>query len=351
MDDAVYLERSLELARHGLGLTSSNPLVGCVIVADGSILGEGYHHRFGGPHAEVLAINQVQDESLLRKSTLYVNLEPCSHHGKTPPCTDLIIKKGIPRVVIGCKDPNPLVSGSGIKKMEQAGIEVITGLHEKESRFLNRRFITFHEQKRPWIILKWAETQDGFMDALRNAAESPSINWITHPRLKMLVHRWRHESDAILAGAGTVMHDDPLLTTREWPGNNPLRVIIDMKGELDKHFQVFHADAETWFYSPSFPQQPHSTLRIFPVAETLVSTLGKILYDLYRNNITSLFVEGGKRILETFIDAGLWDEARIFTGSLRFGKGLPAPVIPGLDPVLHAFGNDILRIGYRCKQL
>lgn len=343
MNDRIWMMRCLELAHHGAGLVSPNPMVGSVIVADGRIIGEGYHHRYGGPHAEVEAIRSVDQCDLLRKSTLYVNLEPCSHHGKTPPCSDLIIEKGIPRVVIGSVDTNPKVAGNGIKRMQDAGVEVITGIAEAECRWLNRAFFTYHGQKRPYIILKWAETEDGFIDVLRETKGEPVINWITDARLRLLVHRWRDEADAILAGAGTVHNDNPELTTREWPGKHPLRIVMDHDGNLKPHpYKVFSPEAPTWLFTPNRHPMPE-TVVVMPASGTRSDMLLRMCSALYDRQILTLLVEGGQQMLESMINAGLWDEARVFTGAKRFGRGLKAPVIHGTHKASYHFGDDLLR--------
>jgi diaminohydroxyphosphoribosylaminopyrimidine deaminase / 5-amino-6-(5-phosphoribosylamino)uracil reductase len=344
MNDRVWMMRCLELAQLGGGLVSPNPMVGSVIVADGHIIGEGYHHRYGGPHAEVEAIRSVHRIDLLRKSTLYVNLEPCSHHGKTPPCSDLIIETGIPRVVIGCMDTNPKVAGRGVKRLQDAGVEVITGIAESESRWLNRAFFTYHGQKRPYIILKWAETEDGFIDVLRETGGDPVINWITDARLRLLVHRWRDESDAILVGAGTVRNDNPELTTREWPGKNPLRIVMDPDGSLNPHpYKVFSPEAPTWLYSTNLQLRPEAVV-VMDGSGPRKDLLLRMCSALYDHQVLTLLVEGGQQMLESMINAGLWDEARVFTGAKRFVNGLKAPVIHSIHRESVSFGSDLLRL-------
>lgn len=348
MDDRHYMSRCLELAGKGLGSTAPNPLVGCVIVHNEQIIGEGFHRRYGGPHAEVLAVKSVTDQSLLSLSTLYVNLEPCSHHGKTPPCADMIISKRIPKVVIGNVDCNPLVSGRGIRRLQDAGIDVVSGVMQEESRVLNRRFFTYHEQKRPYIILKWAQSCDGFLDVERRPDVKPQINWITDTRLRMLVHRWRSEEGAILVGAGTVKNDDPELTTRDWPGANPLRIVVDTNGEITADHKVFNDQAETWFYTP-LPIKGRDKMIVRDTSTFKDRILSQILDDLHEKSIQSVIIEGGGHILKSFTDAGLWDEARIFTGTVNFGAGVPAPSVQGYDHRSGFIGKDHIRICYRCK--
>ncbi len=343
MNHSKYMNRCFELAVHGEGLTGSNPLVGCVIAAEGRIIGEGYHNSFGGLHAEVVAIGNVSERNLLPDATLYVNLEPCSHHGKTPPCTDLIISRNIKQVVVGALDSNPSVAGRGIQKLRDAGIEVITGIEVASSRWLNRHFFSFHERKRPWVILKWAQTEDGFIDMHRKHHESPSINWITDPKLRILVHRWRGFTDAVLVGAGTIKNDNPELTTRFWPGRNPLRIVIDTDSELDAGFRVFDNSAETWLYSGQ-PKMFNDTTIFLGLPENISDLPVRILNDLYNKGLQSLTIEGGRKTLDLFIKSGLWDEARIFTGSVKFGIGLQSPEIEGEDIALFQPGRDNLRI-------
>ena len=231
MEHEKFMQRCLELAAIGSGYVAPNPMVGCVIVANDLIIGEGYHRIFGGPHAEVNAFDEVENEDLLSSATLYVSLEPCSHFGKTPPCVDLIISKKIQRVVIGCRDSNPAVSGKGIDRLKRAGIEVIEGVLENECRWLNKRFFTFHERQRPYIVLKWAQTQDGYIDRIRGEASS-GINWVTSETTKSLVHKWRSEEQSILVGRNTIINDNPSLTVREYDGRNPIRIVIDSQLQI-----------------------------------------------------------------------------------------------------------------------
>lgn len=308
----MYMGRCLDLAKNGEGHTSPNPMVGCVIVHQGRIIGEGYHHKAGEPHAEVNAIRSVTETELLGTSTLYVSLEPCSHWGKTPPCADLIISKGIPRVVIGMVDPFESVSGNGVRKLREAGVEVIVGVLEQECRVLNRRFITYHTQKRPYITLKWAQTIDGYLDNNR-PADVPAT-WMTGPVAKTLVHGLRAGSDAILTGTNTIERDNPSLTVRDSGGESPLRVVLDRNLRLSPQAHVFDGEVEslvlteTGNASAARVRYPRCT-----VAEVSFSegwrTILKILYDL---KIQSLFVEGGAEVLRSLIDAGLWDEAYVF---------------------------------------
>jgi diaminohydroxyphosphoribosylaminopyrimidine deaminase/5-amino-6-(5-phosphoribosylamino)uracil reductase len=257
----TYINRCLELALPGLGNTAPNPMVGSVIVHGWHIIGEGFHHRFGGPHAEVNAVNSVKDKTLLRNSVLYVNLEPCSHSGKTPPCAEMIIEAGIPEVVIGTADPNPIVSGNGIKKLEHAGIRVTTGILEKQCIALNRRFITFHSRKRPYIILKWAQTSDGFIDVLRENQGISRPTWISNEISRKLVHKWRSEEQAILVGTQTAILDNPQLNVREWTGNSPIRMVIDRQLKLSKKLNLFNNSSTTIVFNEFSLQGRPNTLR------------------------------------------------------------------------------------------
>ncbi len=301
MSDETYMQRCLQLAALGLGKTSPNPMVGAVIVHQDTVIGEGYHHRCGEAHAEVNAINSVKDKALLKESTLYVNLEPCSHFGKTPPCADAIIRHGIPKVVIGSIDYHDKVNGAGIQKLRDAGVEVVENICEKECEELNRRFFTFHRQHRPYIILKWAKTRDGYMDIDRSNNDVNSY-WITNYALKVLSHKWRSEEDAILVGFQTMANDCPQLTTREYPGKDPQRFVMQRGTEN----------------IASLPYTP------------LPDNVQEATDELYQFNIQSVIIEGGRKTLEKFIAADLWDEARILVGNQTWGKGIPAPNTPGI---------------------
>ena len=246
--DENYMMRCLELAEHGRQTVAPNPMVGSVIVHDGKIIGEGFHRKYGGPHAEVNAINSVENQKLLKHSTLYVNLEPCAHHGKTPPCSDLIIAKQIPKVVIGSKDIFAKVAGKGIEKMKNAGIDIKVGVLEKESLELNKRFFIFHEQKRPYIILKWAETIDGYIDIDRKK-ENNGISWITHPYLRIPVHKWRSEEAGIIIGTNTALNDNPKLNTRLWYGKNPVRFVLDRNLSLPSDLSIFDGEIPTYIFT------------------------------------------------------------------------------------------------------
>lgn len=343
-----YMQRCLDLASLGFGNTAPNPMVGSVIVYKNRIIGEGYHHRAGEPHAEVNAIHAVKDKGLLQKSVLYVNLEPCSHYGKTPPCANLIAQLKIPEVVIGTKDTASHVSGKGIEILKNAGSNVKVGILEKECRELNKRFFTFHENRRPYIILKWAETQDRFLDVSRNKNHPVQPTWITNEYSKTLVHKWRSEEQAILVGTNTAKYDNPLLTTRNWPGKNPLRIVFDRKLELSSGLKIFNAETETLVIADI--KAKHLTkkylnkkisIEFLDFNKRFEEQLMKVLLD---KNIQSLIIEGGEKVLNFFIEKKLWDEARVFTGNIFFIKGVNAPKIKGEIIKEEFLGNSKLSL-------
>lgn len=311
----TYIKRCLEIAKNGLGSTRPNPMVGSVVVHNNIIISEGYTSAYGGNHAEVNAINNVKDKSLLKEATIYVTLEPCAHFGKTPPCSDLIIKHQIPNVVIGCMDDNLQVAGKGIEKLKNAGCNVIVGVLENECKKHHKRFFTFHNKKRPYIILKWAESCDGFIAPESKNERKPV--WITNVFSRQLVHKWRTEEQAILVGTNTVLQDNPSLTARDWTGENPVRVVIDKTHKLsNNNYSVFNDAAETITISENnIDFSKHLAQQICEV--------------LFKKNINSVIIEGGAKTLQTFIDENLWDEARVFTGSIKFEKGIKAPKFSG----------------------
>jgi diaminohydroxyphosphoribosylaminopyrimidine deaminase/5-amino-6-(5-phosphoribosylamino)uracil reductase len=335
------MSRCIALAKNGLGTTYPNPMVGSVIVYDGKIIGEGWHKKAGEPHAEVNAVNSVQDKSLLKKATIYVSLEPCSHFGKTPPCCDLIIKNKIPNVVIGTVDPNIKVAGNGIKKLIEAGIHVTIGMLEDECNELNKRFFTFHQKKRPYIILKWAQSQDEFIAPLEKYERKPV--WITNTYSRQWVHKWRTEEQAILVGTQTVIDDNPKLNARDWHGNNPIRVVLDQNSRIPEENAVFDNQTKTIVltHSKSAISKENTT---FEVIDFKQNTAEKIVNSLYKHNIQSVIIEGGLQTLQTFIDANLWDEARVFTGKTFFGKGIKAPLLPKTNSKKHLIKKDELTI-------
>jgi len=322
-----FMQRCLHLALAGEGNVAPNPMVGCVIVHENKIIGEGFHREFGGPHAEVFAVNAVRNKELLTASTLYVSLEPCSPYGKTPPCTEMIIRNGIPRVVIGMQDPFPLVAGKGIERLKDAGIMTTTGILEKECRELNRRFLTFHQQKRPYIILKWAQTMDGFIDEVRRNTGIRYSNRISGTLAHRLVHRQRTSEDAVLVGTQTALNDNPELTAREWRGKSPLRIVIDRSLKLPSSLKLMDQKHETIVFNEVKSQQSEniSLIRI-DFSGDVLTQIFDVLYNL---NIQSLIVEGGAFTLQKFIERNFWDEAYIYTGDKWFFKGLKAPAITG----------------------
>lgn len=336
-----YIKRCIELAKNGLGTTYPNPLVGSVIVCNGKIIGEGWHQKSGKPHAEVNAVNSVKDKSLLKKATIYVSLEPCSHFGKTPPCCDLIITNKIPNVVIGTVDPNIKVAGNGIKKLIEAGTNVTIGVLEAECNELNKRFFTFHEKKRPYIILKWAESQDGFIAPLDRYEKKPV--WITNPYSRQLVHKWRTEEQAILVGTQTVIDDNPKLNARDWSGNNPIRIVLDRNNRIPKNSHVLDQQVKTILFS-EFRIGAEKENAIFETIDFKKNRAEQVVQALYKQQIQSVIIEGGRQTLQTFIDANLWDEARIFIGTTQFKTGIRAPVLVQKQFEKQPIGTDELLI-------
>lgn len=327
----LYIKRCLQIAKNGLGTTRPNPMVGAVLVCDHHIIGEGFTSPYGDNHAEVNAINAVKDKSLLHKSTLYVTLEPCSHFGKTPPCSDLIIAHKISKVIIGCMDDNPEVAGKGIAKLKAAGCKVTVGVLEVTCKDHHKRFFTFHNKKRPYIILKWAETSDGFIAPLTRDEKKPV--WITNIYSRQLVHKWRAEEQAILVGTTTVLDDNPSLTVRDWTGKNPTRVVLDRALKLDKSISVFNNAAETLVISSKFENKNLKEVALTSLSLQIdwnLKPIAKQICDsLYTRNINSIIIEGGAKTLQTFIDEGLWDEARLFVGKSKFNEGTNAPKLKG----------------------
>lgn len=324
--DNHYMQRCFDLAMNGLGYVAPNPMVGAVVVHNDTIIGEGYHRQYGGPHAEVNAIADVADKHLLKKATLYVNLEPCSHFGKTPPCADLIIRSGIPRVVVASEDPNSLVSGAGIHRLREAGVEVSVGVCDDEHRFLNRRFFCFHENKRPYIILKWAESADSYIDVVRPPEMEVEPYWITGPLARKLVHRWRAAEPGILIGSTTAIRDNPQLTTRDWPGASPIRFLIDPRLEVTASHKVFSPPGKTIVitHQRGTTEAPNVEYEICPEAENPAQ---KALEVMYLRGINSAIIEGGAYTLNYFLEHSLWDELRVFRGTRSFGHGVKGPAI------------------------
>lgn len=337
--DKLFIQRTFELARLGIGSVSPNPQVGCVIVKDGVVIGEGWHQKFGQAHAEVNAVASVKDKVLIQGSTVYVNLEPCSHTGKTPPCADMLIELKVKKVIISNVDTNPLVGGSGIKKLADAGIEVITGVLEKEGRELNKRFFTFHEQERPYIILKWAQTADGFI-----ARSNYESKWISNEFSRQLVHKWRSEEDAVLVGTKTAAHDNPMLTVRDWSGRDPVRLVIDRFLRLPDKLNLFDGSAKTICFN-LLKHEEHANLTLVRLDEQdfLISLVDYLAKEI----IQSVMIEGGSLTLSMFIKAGLWDEARVFTSPRLFHTGIAAPSFRGNLLSEENIFTDTLRIYQR----
>lgn len=329
MSDELYMKRCLELAEMGNGQVSPNPLVGCVIVSGGKIIGEGYHQKYGQAHAEVNAIRSVTDRygeqaaELLKNAVAYVSLEPCAHFGKTPPCADLLIRHQLKKVVIGNRDPFPDVDGKGIERLKNAGIEVVSGVLEAECFEMNRRFFTRIAQQRPYIILKWARTANGYF-APKNSVQQ----WISGPLSKKLVHKWRTEEDAILVGKHTAIADNPALSAREWPGKNPIRIAIDRKLEIPADSQLYNTDAKTIIFNEQ-KTSVEGNIHFIEMEDMQYYLPQKIAYQLYLMDIQSIIIEGGANILNQFISSGLWDEARVFNSSSSWDTGIHSPVING----------------------
>lgn len=334
------MRRALQLASQGAGHTSPNPMVGAVIVGpDGSIIGEGWHRQCGEAHAEVNAVASVADIHLLKASTLYVTLEPCSHYGKTPPCANLIIERGIPRVVVGCLDPFVKVSGRGVKLLQDAGVEVVTGVLEKECRELNRRFMTAHTMGRPWVQLKWAQTADGYIGLPPEAGENPLR--MSTPVTMLLMHRQRALCDAIVVGANTANIDNPSLTTRYWPGRTALRVVLSRDLSVSDNLKLMTDGLPTIVYNSQKNDVNGAVEWVRVDCDDALSWL----QDLYRRGVTSVMVEGGLQVLQSLIKAGLWDEARIETSPRRVGQGVAAPDLDGcVASRLVIDGNTITRL-------
>lgn len=337
--DELLILRTFELARLGIGSVSPNPQVGCVIVKEGIVIGEGWHRKYGQAHAEVNAVASVKDKSLIPGSTVYVNLEPCSHTGKTPPCADMLIEHQVKKVIISNVDTNPLVGGNGVKKLRDAGIEVITGVLEKEGREINKRFFTFHEQQRPYIVLKWAQTADGFI-----ARSNYESKWISNEFSRQLVHKWRSEEDAVLVGTKTAAHDNPMLTVRDWSGRDPVRLVIDRFLRLSDKLNLFDQSVKTICFN-LLKHEEHTKLSLVRLDEQ--DFLISIVDYLAKEKIQSVMIEGGSMTLSMFINAGLWDEARVFTSPRLFHTGIAAPSFRGNFLSEENIFTDTLRIYQR----
>ena len=334
MEHESFMQRCVDLAYLGQGNVSPNPMVGCVIVKNGLIIGEGYHSEFGGKHAEIKAIESVIDQKEIENSTVYISLEPCVHHGKTPPCVHELINRKIKTAVIGSRDSNPIVGGKGIESLKRVGIEVIENILEEECRKLNKRFFTFHEKRRPYVILKWAQTSDGYLDKNREIGEK-GINWISSPESKVLVHKWRSEEQSILVGRNTILNDNPSLTVREISGKNPTRIVIDSQLQLSKDVNIFSKDAPTLVFN-RLKNDKIDGVEWIKISETSTK---HILDELFKRNIQSVLVEGGSRTLQYFIIDNVWDEARVIVGDVKFGDGIKAPVMNKVPSRAHQFSN------------
>lgn len=319
------MKRCFELAQKGIGNVAPNPMVGAVIVHNDQIIGEGYHMKWGGPHAEVNAVASVQDTSLLRESKIYVSLEPCSHYGKTPPCAKLIIDKQIPEVIVANVDPYPEVAGRGIRMLQEAGIKVKTGVLEEEGWLVNRRFFTFHQKKRPFVILKWAQSEDGFMDIIRE--KNTPAHRFSNESTQKIVHQLRANEAAILVGTQTALMDNPSLTVRHCEGNNPTRILIDRTLKVPFSYNIYNGEAPTLVFTEAETSTPIDNVTFvkcdFPNGMINIHTL---LDELYKKNLQSLIVEGGSQILHSFIESDLWDEMQVeVVNGLNLGNGVAAP--------------------------
>ncbi len=334
MEHESFMQRCVDLAYLGQGNVSPNPMVGCVIVKNDLIIGEGYHSEYGGKHAEIKAIESVIDQKEIENSTVYISLEPCVHHGKTPPCVHELINRKIKTAVIGSRDSNPIVGGKGIESLKRVGIEVIENILEEECRKLNKRFFTFHEKRRPYVILKWAQTSDGYLDKNREIGEK-GVNWISSPESKVLVHKWRSEEQSILVGRNTILNDNPSLTVREISGKNPTRIVIDSQLQLSKDVNIFSKDAPTLVFN-RLKNDKIDGVEWIKISETSTK---HILDELFKRNIQSVLVEGGSRTLQYFIIDNVWDEARVIVGDVKFGDGIKAPVMNKVPSRAHQFSN------------
>lgn len=342
-DHKQHMKRCIDLALRGLGNVAPNPMVGCVIVHEGKPIAEGWHRQYGGPHAEVDAIGRVENPDVLAHSTLYVNLEPCSHFGKTPPCADLIIASKIPYVVIANQDPNPLVAGQGIEKLLANGIDVKIGVLEKEAAFLNRRFFTSFAKKRPYVILKWAESSDGLIDHVRSAEQDAPAG-ISCAESLLLSHRWRSEESAILVGTNTVLADDPQLTVRHVQGQNPVRITFDRLGRIPHHAKILDGKAPTIVFNPD--KNYTTEWAEFVQIDFDENPLSHALEELHYRKLQSVLVEGGAAILNQFIRHNLWDEARIFHSAQTLGEGIKAPAFHfSPNETIHS-GTDLMKTFY-----
>ena len=332
----------MSIAKKGIGYSRPNPSVGAVIVWNNTIIGEAYTLSYGGNHAEVNAINSVKDKTLLKEATIYVTLEPCSHHGKTPPCADLIIKYQFKKVVIGCIDSNRLVAGKGVERLKKAGVDVLVGVLESECLYHHRRFFTVQEKKRPYIILKWAETKDGFIAPLSKEKQQPV--WVSNQYSQQLVHQWRSQEHAIMVGTSTVIDDNPTLNVRSWSGQNPVRIVLDRSLRIPKTATIFDKSVQTIVITEvgAKPQQFDKNL-IFEEIYFSKNIAIQICEVLQKNKIQSVIIEGGLQTLQTFIDEDLWDEARVFVGDKEFKEGVPSPKLNRVTNEEMNLHTDVLK--------
>ncbi len=343
----IYIKRCIQLAKNGLGTTYTNPMVGSVIVHNDRIIGEGWHQKAGEAHAEVHAINSVKNKDLLKESTIYVSLEPCSHFGKTPPCSDLIIQYGIPNIVIGAVDSFAKVAGRGIQKLKNAGRNVTVGVLEKECLELNKRFFTFHTKKRPYIILKWAQSHDGFIAPNMDTILDRKPIWITNPQSRQLVHKWRAEEQSILVGTNTVIKDNPKLTIRDWSGINPTRIVLDQQERIPKDSFIFDQSAPTIIITKegAYNDFNATNIRIKNI-DFSINPISQICAILHKEEIQSIIIEGGTQTITSFIQTNLWDEARVFTGTSIIKDGVKAPTLKSTSFNSSSIFTDILTTYY-----
>ncbi|NNK19594.1 MAG: bifunctional diaminohydroxyphosphoribosylaminopyrimidine deaminase/5-amino-6-(5-phosphoribosylamino)uracil reductase RibD [Maribacter sp.] len=343
--DPKYMERALQLAKNGLGSAAPNPAVGSVIVHDNCIIGEGYTSAYGGWHAEVNAINSVKNKRLLSEAVLYVTLEPCSHHGKTPPCADLILKYKIPKVVIGILDPHDKVAGKGVKQLKNSGCTVVIGVLEKACMEHHRRFLTFHKKQRPYIILKWAQSNDGYIAPEKNKRGIKiQPYWISNKYSRQLVHKWRSQEQAVLIGMRTVIDDNPKLNVRQWFGKSPIRIVIDKELTIKGNHHILDQSQKTIIFTAVEDKSQWINGIDYELMDFTKNRAQQICDALHKHNIMSLLIEGGTKTLQSFIDAALWDEARVVQGSANLGDGLKAPKFNGNTTQKIEVVADILTI-------
>lgn len=333
----------MQIANNGLGSTRPNPSVGAVIVLDDEIIGEGYTSSYGGNHAEVNAINSIKNKEVLKAATIYVTLEPCAHFGKTPPCADLIVKHQFKNVVVGCIDSNSLVAGKGVKRLENAGINVIVGVLERECLEHHKRFFTVQNKKRPYIILKWAETKNGYIAPLKKEEQKPV--WISNEYSQQLVHKWRAKEHAILVGTNTVVLDNPKLNVRSWTGNNPIRIVLDRSLRIPENLSVFDGSIRTIVICDKENAQKKVRKNVvFEQIDFSQNLANQICDVLQKHKIQSLIIEGGRQVLQSFIDSDIWDEARVFIGDVELNEGLEAPIILGKIKEEIKIKKDVLKV-------